>query len=436
MSVLPMLTRLTLHVSDLLARSTFADAGWNRARKTFTQRLAAGVALAGDVMVTDVVRALPAGHVDMRHRYKNFDRMLGEVDLVPVAAAQMEAFGHQVDDKGDWVIPIDLSDICKPYAEKMEALCSIHDGSEGKIDAKGYQLVTACAVNLGGAQKRVPLPLKFEAFSSAEEGFKSQPAIWLETISQICDATTGGTIAMDREADSGKILKRVLDRKRHFVVRLKAGYGCRNLVTLGEGTKLVSTLVQTLPRAGWIDVTRLSEAGEGSPYRADVSFAEVRLPGRPERLWMCVYHCEKHAQPMVLLTTRAVQSAADAAATLARYFARWAIEELHRFAKQAFKLENVRTLTLNRTKNLVAATWMVMGALAIEGRLPCAETTLRAMEMASDRVEAALTDGQFWGYALVDGLRVAVRRNPFLLHRVARLWMHPPTRQLALFGRA
>ena len=372
----------------------------------------------------------------MRHRYKNFDRMLGEIDLVPVAAAQLGVFGKQVDDKGDWVIPIDLSDICKPYAKKMEALCPIHDASTGKKGAKGYKLVTACAVNLGASQKRTPLPLKFEAFSSKDEGFENQPAIWLKAIDELCDATSGGTIAMDREADSRRLLTRVLDKKGHFVVRLKAAYGSRMLGSLEHGKQRVSSLVQILPIVGDIEVTRLSEAGEGSPYRAGAGFTEVRLPGRTERLWMSVFHCDKHAQPMVLLTTRAVHTLADAAKTLARYFARWAIEEVHRFVKQAFQHENVRTLTWSRTKNLVATTCMILGALAIKGRLPCADVTLRAMEAASERVQKVPADGQFWGYPLIDGLRVAVRRNPFLLRRISRLWRIPPVSQLPLFGRA
>jgi hypothetical protein len=264
----------------------------------------------------------------------------------------------------------------------------------------------------------------------------SQPRIWLDAIDALCDATTGGTFAMDREADSGRILHRVLDRKRHFVVRLDAGGSSRSLTTMDKGVHRVSALAATLPYEGFVEVLRLSDDGSRVPYGADVAFAEVRLPGRPERLWLCVYDCEKHEQPMVLLTTRAVNSLADAAQTLARYFSRWTIEELHRFAKQSFNLENVRTLTWKRTKNLVAATWIVMGALALEGRLPAAESTLRMLEQASDRVEEPLRDGQFWGYAFVDGLRMAIRRNPFLLRLCSRLWRVPPPRQIPLFGRA
>ena len=67
---------------------------------------------------------------------------------------------------------------------------------------------------------------------------------------------------------------------------------------------------------------------------------------------------------MVLLTSHRADTPDQVARILAMYFGRWAIEEMHRFAKQSFKLENIRALTWKRLKNLVAAVWIVLGAIA------------------------------------------------------------------------
>lgn len=56
------------------------------------------------------------------------------------------------------------------------------------------------------------------------------------------------------------------------------------------------------------------------------------------------------------------------------------------------------------------------------------------LEKASDRVDDRLTNGQFWGYAFMDGIRLAVRRNPLLLRLCGWLWRVRPVLQLPLFG--
>ncbi|GDX82873.1 hypothetical protein LBMAG42_46840 [Deltaproteobacteria bacterium] len=66
---------------------------------------------------------------------------------------------------------------------------------------------------------------------------------------------------------------------------------------------MVSAGIRDLPRLGTIEATRFTHDGEGAPYIAEVSSARVMLPGRREPLWIAVYRCADHAEPMVLLTT-------------------------------------------------------------------------------------------------------------------------------------
>ena len=50
---------------------------------------------------------------------------------------------------------LDLGDINKPYAEKMENLATVRDGSEGKID-NGYWLINVVGADVEG-EDLVPL---------------------------------------------------------------------------------------------------------------------------------------------------------------------------------------------------------------------------------------------------------------------------------------
>ncbi len=112
-----------------------------------------------------------------------------------------------------------MTDIRKLYAKKMEALAGIHDGSTGQL-GRGYSVVTACAFHLAGRAKAQPWPLLFEVFSSAEEDLESQNTFWLDAIDRMHAVAPRATIAIDREGDNGKLLRRLLDLHQPFVTRL------------------------------------------------------------------------------------------------------------------------------------------------------------------------------------------------------------------------
>lgn len=425
------LQHLTLHLNELLRRAAHPKAGWNAARRAFVHRFLAALIVAGTTVLSEVVRRLPSSTV-MRHRYKAADRMLGDIDLVPVAAAQTDILGRQLDD--GWVIALDLSDIRKDYAKKMEALGRVYDGSTGEINVPGYGLVTACAFDLAGKHKALPLPLLFEVFSPAEADFKSENTIWLDAIDRLCDATSGATIAIDRAGDNGRIIAKLLDRNRKFVVRVCAGNSSR-IVLFGKDSRArVRDAWKEARMFGELEATRLSDDGKRTPYTCEYGSLEVRLPGRKERLWLCVFDCPDHKEPMVVLTNRPASTPAEVALVLACYFARWVAEDFHRFVKQEFKLESVRTLTFRRLKNIVAMTWIAAGAIARFGVGPASQRVLRHFEIMGAQLKKPHTDGQFWGYALARGIRAQLAASQHALRLFHWFWPVVPTRQLPLPG--
>lgn len=430
MRPIEILHQLADHLNVLLARAARMDPTWSTARRNFARRLLVGLVMAGDVMLSQIVRHFP-GAVGIRHRYKNADRMLGLVDLVPVARQQAYVLGELVGP--GHVIAIDLSDIRKLYAEKMERLSLVYDGSTGDIAVPGYGLVTATAFDTAAGCKTMPIPLVFETYSSADIDFKSETAIWLDTIDVVAKATPAGVLAIDRAGDNGRILRRLVAHRRDWVVRIKAGRSCRMLEVFGR-RMLVSTALEHTVDRGSIEATRESHDDRRSTYQAKVSSLPVRVPTIDADMWLCVFDSPHHKQPLVVLTSLRADTVERLSFILACYFGRWASEEMHRFAKQSFKLENVRTLTWRRTKNLVAMVAIAMGALARVARLPTATTVLRSLEAASQRIIEPLGPGQFWGYALASGMAAILIRNARMLPLVA--WLlptrRPPDPQLAL----
>jgi len=420
------LSDVAAYLNTLLARADHPGVNWNSPRRAFVLRLLLGLLLAGDTMLTAIVRHFPNKSLAMKHRYKAADRLLGAIDLVPVAAQQTELFGADMDD--DFVIAMDLSDIAKPYATKMACLATIYDGSAGDTHARGYNLVTAAAIDLSERRKALPRPLLFEVFSSAEEEFVSQPHVWLEGIDWLCAATPGGVFVIDREADNGRFLTRLTRNKRHFVIRVRTGDSSRNVLLDGiEKPLRIRDAWKRGQAYGTLICERLADDGTRKPYTADYSSLRVRVPGLATQLWLCSFDSSDHEQPLVLLTDQPADTAEVTARVLTQYFARWTVEEMHRFAKQSFMLENIRLLTWNRLKNMVAILWIALGALCTLGHGPRAERVLRVLEASGGRVRSPLKPGQFWGYALVEGLRALILAAPRLLNLLPALW--PRTRR-------
>ncbi len=309
-----------------------------------------GLLVSKSVLLSEITRAL-GEKISPKDTYKRLDHALGRYDFAPAALAQTRRNASRIGE--DHVICLDGSDIAKPFAKKLEALSYIRDGSKKEI-VPGYLLMGAVAVRPRGHDKN-PMPLLLRPYSSAEEHFVSDPYELHMAIEDIHQWTGGrGIFAIDRGADSGRILNKLLGLLHRFVVRLKAAKGCRHL--LWKGSKiLVRELVERVRYVGHADLVRMAD-GKRHPYRCDFGSFQVQIKGlekdgRP--LWLCVFNSTAHKQPMVLLTTEPADTEDQILFVLQCYMARWSVEEFFRFVKQGFALEKVRCFKWWRSKNLV-----------------------------------------------------------------------------------
>jgi len=102
----------------------------------------------------------------------------------------------------DTLLILDLSDLVKPYAKKMEYLSRVRDGSEGKI-ADGYWLCQVIGVENEGQEIT---PLYGELYSSSAKDFVSENREILRALRQVSEAVgQRGIWVIDRGGDRGKL---------------------------------------------------------------------------------------------------------------------------------------------------------------------------------------------------------------------------------------
>jgi len=258
--------------------------------------------------------------------------------------------------KDDTPIILDLSDIAKPYAKKMDYLATVRDGSTGQL-VNGYWLVELYA----SLSRKNPVPVLLEPFSHQEPESPGQNPVVIKAIHKIFDLTGNrGILVVDRGFDSIIMFEDWLDNKYSFVARL---VGNRHLKPVYEG------LEQTPVRAEYLaDKTPtpyrfhklVKRRGKPAIIMTHIGWTKIRLPGRKEELTMVVSRLAGIDKPMMLLTNLPVENARDAKRIMRLYIRRWECEEGIRFLKCQVSLETIRTFSWFAICRLVLLAVLVM----------------------------------------------------------------------------
>jgi len=246
----------------------------------------------------------------------------------------------------DTLLILDLSDITKRYARRMEYLARVRDGSAGEL-SDGYWL---CHVNACEREGRRVVPLYQSLYSADAPEQTSENDEILRAVDRVrAHVKDRGIWVLDRGGDRVKLFDAFLERKLRFIVRQR---GDRHLIFRGR-RRLTLEIAQgcTMPYAETI-VTM-----DGEKERActiEYGYRKVKLPGREEELYLVVVK-GFGKKPLMLLTTIPLRRNRRALwSVVGGYLTRWRIEESIRFVKQSYRLEDIRVMTYRRLKNLVA----------------------------------------------------------------------------------
>jgi hypothetical protein len=289
---------------------------------------------------------------------------------------------------------LDLSDVHKKYAKRMEHLATVWDGSE-KEKTRGYWTLNIIGAETGSAQI---LPLYGRLYSQKAPDFQSENIELREAIGTVAEKTKKrGIWVIDRGGDRGYLYRYLLHESLRFIIRLRSD---RTVVTDREESVLEAA--QGCPMLFHEYVAR-EDGGEEKPLRLEVGYRRVRLPDRDEDLTMVVVKGFGR-EPMMLLTNlRLRRSRKSIWHVVESYLTRWRIEETIRFTKQSYHLEDIRVLTYDRLQNLMTLVTAVLYFTAVYLGIKMKLRVLSKHLVRAARRVFGIPD--FRLYALADGIK-------------------------------
>lgn len=369
--------------------------GLSKPKRRLVKEMIYGIQAAKDVKLSNITRALnePIPLIKTEDR---LSRNLDDEEFTEEINKEICRLGSAKIAE-DMVIAIDPGDIRKKYAEKMECLCTIHDGSAHEL-GEGYWLAKAVAADL--EHKKV-IPLYLEAYSHEAQGFKSENHQLFKVIDTV-SARIGdkGIYAIDRGGDRGKLYEKFLEKakEKRFVIRLEKN---RDLIHKGIRRNCYD-MARALPCP---HETVLIKYEDGKEEKATVSYnaLPVRLPGRDYPLFLVVVK-GFGKDPMMLLTSCPVNLKVKEAMwrIVEIYLTRWKCEESFRYIKQCYNLEDIRVRRYVSIRNLVVLILAVayFASVYLGDNLKL-KMLVERIYIVSKRFFGVPT---FFNYAIADGL--------------------------------
>lgn len=389
------------------------------AAQRFVSEMVYGIQASQSVVLTEIGRSLEEP-VPLRKTQWRLSRNLQRPELEETVQGNL--LGMAANHIGqDTLLIIDPSDLSKKYATEMEYLAPVRDGSAKDL-ALGYWTLHIIGAELGS---EAIVPLYQRLWSAEAPDFESENEEILRGVDRVM-AQVGrrGLWVMDRGGDRIHLFGPLLDRSARFLFRL---LGNRHLVWNGK-TVLAEALARTCPCRHAKTISRI-ENGEERCYELRFGFRKVRLPNRPEVLYLLVVH-GFGKKPLMMLTTEPLRNSYACLWRMVRtYLKRWSVEDTIRYAKTCYDLENVRVLNYQGLQNLMP---LVLAAMFFAACILDHDSRLRVMASYVEKAAKRLFGiADFKYYALADGMKALFAKHPG--RPVTRL-SRPKPRQMALFA--
>jgi hypothetical protein len=361
-----------------------------------------GIQARQSVRLTEVSRALDEP-IRIKKTVSRLSRQLGNPRLGAWLMKAMLALAAERI-KENTLLVLDLSDIQKKYAKKMEHLAMVWDGSE-KEKGWGYWTLNIIGAETNSAQI---LPLYGRLFSQRSPDFKSENIEIKTAVGEVSQATRKrGIWVVDRGGDRGYLYRYLLHEKLRFIIRAR---GDRMVFTDRKETILEAA--SSCPILFHESVTK-EVLGREKLVQLEIGVRRVLLPEHPEKLHLVVVK-GFGAEPLMLLTNLPLRKTRKSIwHVVSAYMTRWRIEETIRFMKQSYQLEDVRLLSYERLRNLMSLLTAVMYFTAVYLGIKLKLRVLSKHLVRAARRVFGVPD--FRLYAIADGVRHILfnRSTPF-----------------------
>ncbi len=382
--------------------SGYVSRGLDKTLCRFIQEAVYGILYSQSVLLTEIGRSLQS-EVKLKKIEDRFCRQLQKADIWDVVHRQIanDAAGRINEES---LLILDLGDITKQHAKDMPYLATVRDGSDGGELKKGYWTNQVIATELASNQA---IPLYHELYSVKAPDFTSENDQILKAIGRISEATGDqGTWIIDRGGDREVLYRQLLADERNFIIRL---VGNRTLIYNGSRQSALE-LAEQSPTPYAQTIVR-KQANNQKTYELQFGYRPVRVPDHPgHKLWMLVVRGFGQ-KPMMLLTTRPLRRNRKVLwECLQCYIKRWSIEETIRFVKQCYDVENVRLLSYQRLRNMMALVLAVFYFMAVKLDMSSKLTIMSGHILKAAKRVFGVPDFKY--YAMSDGIKTIFNRSP------------------------
>lgn len=308
-----------------------------------------GILESGEVKLNWIARGL-GELISLKKTTERLSRHLGRSDLCDEVMSSLLQV-HRRGLRQCCYMLLDLSDIQKEYAEGMEGLGYVYDGSKHK-KGLGYWLLNIIGVSADGSKI---VPGCSELYSYGSESLSENGQI-LSAISFVREVAGEDKIwVLDRVCDRLEIMRRLLREGSYFVIRQR---GNRNLWVKGE-QKGFSEVCATV-RLDYRFTVKKQQHHRFSEREFRVGARRVRLTPKGPDIWLIVSKGEHGGCSWYLAYLPAGNKSEAVEMAFRGYGYRWKIEEVHRHVKEQYNWEGMCLRRYVALKNMNAIFWMAI----------------------------------------------------------------------------
>lgn len=369
------------------------SAGLPKVSRRFVAEMVFGIQARGSVRLTEVGRSL-GERITLKKTEERLSRQLGRRGLDrKIQRRLIEQAAPRIED--DTLLVLDLSDVTKKYAEKMENLAQVRDGSEKEL-GWGYWTLNIVGANTKGTKI---VPLYGRLFSHTVGGHQSENEEIREAVGEVAEVVgKRGIWVMDRGGDRRYIFNYLLPNKLRFMIRVRGDRGLRT----AQGIDSAVNLARSCPMLFHETIVR-EEAGQERLIHLACGLRKVRLPNRREELTLVVVKGFGKEPLMILTNLNVRRSRKSIWHVVVSYITRWRIEDVIRFVKQSYRLEDIRCLTYHRLQALMVLVTAAAYFAAVYLGLRMKLRVLAGHVLRASKRVFGIPD--FRLYALADGIR-------------------------------
>lgn len=324
--------------------------GLTKPKKKFIHQILYGIQAQRDIKLSNISRSLNED-IKLIKTENRLSRHMINKDLTEhINNALIQDSSWRITE--DTVLALDLSDINKPFAKKMDYLAKVWDGSQGKI-APGYWICEVIAANV---KDETPIPLYSELYSHEADGFESENTQILKAVKTVNAYTNKrGIWVMDRGADRKTLVGELNKLEQRFVIR---AVGNRNFKDQKGNIKTTQDILKnirytenytvTIDKEGYTEDIELKLGRKDNLMIEDTGVALISIKGFSKKPMLLITNVDKPPKDLLEI-----------------YLTRWKCEESFRFLKHEYRLEDVRVRRYTALRNTVALIHAVFYFLSV-----------------------------------------------------------------------